>query len=203
MHKKWFDIFIWLFSTFAHNFVAIESLTFSIMQDSIFIAQESSQYLGFKINPYVNRNGFFTSCKYKHVLQIKLLFAYTWKYNDCHQQTTTCTFLYIQKAKQMRNVFIYNNLENFQKVRQLPLRFYIQKAGHFTLHNFSWKFWGWYLYAKKMTLCVTWRFNIQKSRHLAKSKTICVAFLFAKIRTLSVTQFMTEFLILAEVEGHF
>ena len=36
-----------LFSKFAHSFVAIELLTFSKIQYSIFIAQESSQYLGF------------------------------------------------------------------------------------------------------------------------------------------------------------
>ena len=38
--------FKWLFSKLAHSFVAIELLTFSKMQDSIFIAQESSQCFG-------------------------------------------------------------------------------------------------------------------------------------------------------------
>ena len=36
-----------LFSKFTHIFVAIELLTFSIMKNSSFIAQESSRYLGF------------------------------------------------------------------------------------------------------------------------------------------------------------
>ena len=38
---------------------------------------------------------------------------------------------------------------------------------------------------------------IQKSRHFAKSKTICVTFLFTKIHTLHVTQFSMGFLKLA------
>ena len=42
------------------------------------------------------------------------------------------------------------------------------------------------------------RFYIQKSRHFAKSKTICVTFLYTKIWTLCVTQFFIEFLKLAE-----
>ena len=41
-------LFLTVFSKFAHSFVAIELLTFSKMQNSIFIAQESSEYLGFK-----------------------------------------------------------------------------------------------------------------------------------------------------------
>ena len=35
-----------------------------------------------------------------------------------------------------------------------------------------------------MTLCVTWRFYIQKSRHLAKSKTICYTFYIKKTGSL-------------------
>ena len=35
--------------------------------------------------------------------------------------------LYTQKAKQLPNVFIYKKPDTFQKTRQFPLRFYIQK----------------------------------------------------------------------------
>ena len=35
--------------------------------------------------------------------------------------------LYTQKTKKMPNVFIYKNPDTFQKARQFPLRFYIQK----------------------------------------------------------------------------
>ena len=39
-------------------------------------------------------------------------------------------------GKKMRNVFIYKKTDTFQKARQLPLRFYIQKAIHLTLRDF-------------------------------------------------------------------
>ena len=44
-----------------------------------------------------------------------------------------CTVLYIQKNVQR---FIYKKLDTLQKARQFPLRFYIQKERHFTLHDF-------------------------------------------------------------------
>ena len=53
-----------------------------------------------------------------------------------------------------------------------------------------------------MTICVTQRFYIQKSRHFAKSKTICDTFLYTKIRHLFVTQFFIEFLKFAEEGAH-
>ena len=36
----------------------------------------------------------------------------------------------------LRDVFIYKKPDTFQKARQFPLRFYIQKAVHFTLRDF-------------------------------------------------------------------
>ena len=44
--------------------------------------------------------------------------------------------LYTQKAKKLLNIFIYKKLDTFQKARQFPLRFYIQKAIHLTLRDF-------------------------------------------------------------------
>ena len=44
--------------------------------------------------------------------------------------------LYTQKAKKLRSVFIYKKPGTFQKARQFPLRFYIQKAIHLTLRDF-------------------------------------------------------------------
>ena len=46
------------------------------------------------------------------------------------------TFLYTQKAKKLRNVFNYKKPDTFQKSRQFPLRFYIQKAINLTLRDF-------------------------------------------------------------------
>ena len=56
---KTFKNFTGVFSKLAYSFVAIKLLAFFINKKSIFIAQESSQYLGFKKNPYVNRIDFF------------------------------------------------------------------------------------------------------------------------------------------------
>ena len=47
-----------------------------------------------------------------------------------------CARLYTQKAKKLGNVFIYKNPDTFQKARQFPLRFYIQKSIHLTLGDF-------------------------------------------------------------------
>ena len=44
-------------------------------------------------------------------------------------------FIY-KKPKKLRNVFIFKNLYTSQQATQFALRFYIQKAGHFTLHDF-------------------------------------------------------------------
>ena len=48
-------------------------------------------------------------------------------------------FYIFKKQKKMRNVqiYIYIKRDTFQKARQFALRFYSQKAGHFTLRNFS------------------------------------------------------------------
>ena len=51
-------------------------------------------------------------------------------YNDYHHRKTKHTFLYLKKK--MRNVSIHKKLDTLQKSRQFPLRFYIQKAIHFT-----------------------------------------------------------------------
>ena len=39
--------------------------------------------------------------------------------------------LYTQKAKKLLKVFIYKKPDTFQKAKQFPLRFYIQKARNF------------------------------------------------------------------------
>ena len=44
--------------------------------------------------------------------------------------------LYTKKQKKLRNVFIFKKPHTFQKARQFPLRFYIQKAVHLTLRDF-------------------------------------------------------------------
>ena len=67
----------------------------------------------------------------------------------------------------MWNVYTYKKPDTLQKARQFPLRFYIQKDRHFTLRDFSWKFWNWHSYTKSITLCITWRFHIQPHGRLS------------------------------------
>ena len=61
--------------------------------------------------PYVNSIDFFAFCSYKKASQKHLV-------------------------KNLRNVFIYKKPDTFQKARQFPLRFYIQKAIQLTLWDF-------------------------------------------------------------------
>ena len=98
-----------------------------------------------------------------------------------------------KKQRKLWNIFMYKNPETFQKARQFPFRFYIQKAIHFTLRDFSWNFLSWHLYTKIMILCVMWRLYIQKARHFAKNKTICDTFLYIKIRHFASRNFSLNF----------
>ena len=56
-------------------------------------------------------------------------------FDDCHHRKTTRTFMY-KKQKKLRNIFIFKKPDNFQKARQFPLFFLIQKAIHLTLRDF-------------------------------------------------------------------
>ena len=69
-YTKPFENFQCLFNKLAHSFVAIELFDFSKMQNSIFIAQKSSHYLGLKI-PYVKSNDIFYFCVYRKISQKK------------------------------------------------------------------------------------------------------------------------------------
>ena len=43
---------------------------------------------------------------------------------------------FVLQFRELRNVHIYIKPDTFQKARQFPLRFYIQKAIHLTLRDF-------------------------------------------------------------------
>ena len=132
-----------------------------------------------------------------------MLLIYKWKLQWLPSAKDNVHVFIYTKSKKTPNVFIYKNPDNLKKARQFPLRIYIHNARHLRLRDFLWKFWSWHLYTKSMTLCVTWRFYIEKPWYFAKSKIICVTFLYKKIRTLYVTQFFVEFLKLAEEGGNF
>ena len=57
-------------------------------------------------------------------------------YDDCHYRKTTRTFMYTKSKKNWDNVFIYKRTDTFQKARQFPLYFYIQKTRNLTLRDF-------------------------------------------------------------------
>ena len=72
-------------------------------------------------------------------------------YDDCNRRKTTRTFIY-KKRKKLPNVFIYKKPDTFQKARQFPFRFYIQKAIHLTLRDFHEFFKLAFIYKKHDTL---------------------------------------------------
>ena len=129
MHHFLFKNIVQVFIKFTHSFVAIELLTFCKNAKNYFIAQESSRYSVRK------QDWFFLLFKYKIVSQKNGFLYMNEKYNDCHHRKTTRTFIY-KKPKKLPNVFIYKKPDTFQKARQFPLRFYIQKAMHLTLEDF-------------------------------------------------------------------
>ena len=115
-------------------------------------------------------------------------------YNDCHHQKTTRTFLY---TKKMWNVIKHKKPDTFQKARQFPLRLYIQKAIQFTLRGFSWNFWSWNLYTKRMTLFVSAFFIYKKLDTSQKPRQFAIRFIY-KNPALCVKRFFIEFLKFAE-----
>ena len=60
-----------------------------------------------------------------------------------------------KKQNKSLNVFIHKKPDTFQKARQFPVRFYIQKGINSTLRDFSYEIFEVGIYTKSMTLCVT------------------------------------------------
>ena len=110
-----------LYINFTHSFVAIELLTFCKNTKKTILLLKRA--LGI---PYVNRIDFFLFCLYKNVSQKNWFLYMDENYDDCHHQKTTRTCTNT-KSKKIENVFIYKKPDTFQKARQFPLRFYIQK----------------------------------------------------------------------------
>ena len=70
----------------------------------------------------------------------------------------------------MLNIYINKKLDTFQKARQFALRFYSQKARHFTLRDFHEFFEiGIYIYEKHDTLRYV-TFLYTKSIHFEKAR---------------------------------
>ena len=88
--------------------------------------------------------------------------------------------------RQRAHFYIYKKQKNAKLL-------YIQKARHFTLRTYSWKFWSWHLYKKTHSNLRDVKFLYTKSRHFAKSRKICITFLYTKTLTLCVTRFLLNF----------
>ena len=148
----------------------------SKMQKNIFIASVSSQYLGFFLNPSVNR--LFLLFVYLRTFRKNKCYIYIYeKYNNCHNRKRMCTYLYIyKKQKKLPNVFIHKLIYTSQKSGHFPLCFYVQNNIHFTLRNFSWNFWSCHLYTKILTLCVTWRFIYRNTSTSQKARKFAFCF---------------------------
>ena len=114
-------------------------------------------------------------------------------YNDCHQQKTICMFLVLQRVKNCETFFIYKKRDTLQKARQFLLLFNIQKAWHFTLHNFSWNFWRLHLYTKSTTPGVTWRFIYKNPDLSKKAKQFALHFYIQKTVHFALRDFSLNF----------
>ena len=170
---------------------------FSLIKIFIFVVQESSRCLGFKIyTPYVKRiNFFFILCIYKHLAKKKILYINE-NNNDCHQQKTTCTVLYKHKGKKIRNDHIYiQKLRRFAKIKTMCVTFLFKKIQTLVV-------------TRKFMKCLILVFiYIQKAWHFAsrdvfnkKNRTLQkrqynlrYVLLYTKRLTLFVTQFLWNF----------
>ena len=74
-------------------------------------------------------------------------------YDECHNHKTTRMCIYTKSKKNAKRFYIQKP-DTFQKARQFPLRFYIQKAINLTLQDFH-EIFEVGIYSKSMTLCVT------------------------------------------------
>ena len=99
------------------------------MQKNYFIAQKSSQYSVRK------QDYFIFLLLYKNVSQKNWFLYMNENYDECHHKKK-CVRLYTIKAKKLLNVLYKKKAYIFQKARQFPLCFYIQKAIHLTLRDF-------------------------------------------------------------------
>ena len=114
-------------------FVAIELLAFSKMQISIFIAHESSQYLGFKQIPYIEKF-FFAFCIYINFSQKKIFLYINLDHNDYHQRKIACTLVYIQKKGNFAKHFYIQKFRQFSKSKTICVTVRLKWTAQFQ-HN--------------------------------------------------------------------
>ena len=111
--------------------------------------------------------------------------------------------LYTQKAKKLWKIFIYKKPDTFQKARQFPLRFYIQKAIDLTLRDFR------EIFEVGIYIQTVWHFalrdvfiykNLDTSQ---KARQFVIRFYMQKSGTFALHDFSLNFLKFAEGGGTF
>ena len=106
------------------------------MKFIISIFQEISQYLGFKKNSLRKQDCFLLFVHIKRfATKIDFLISIKITITATSEIQRACFYIY-NKQKQTAKRFIYKKYDTLKKARQFPLRFYIQKARHFTLRDF-------------------------------------------------------------------
>ena len=156
---------------------------FPKMQNSIFITQESSRYLGFKKHS-LRKKDWFSLLFCVKTSRTKKAFWILMQISMTPIIEIQRARLYIQNANKLRNAYIYPKSQTLCKKQDNLRCFFIhKKAIHFTLRDFSWIFEiGIYIYTKSMTLCVMWRFIYKKPDTSRKQENLRYIFIYKKQR---------------------
>ena len=149
------------------------------MQKNYFIAQESSRYSARK------QDWFFLLFVYIKTFRKKIGFCIWLKITMTAIIERQRACLYTQKAKNMRNVFIYKKPDTFQKARQFPLRFYIQKVIHLTLRDFH-EIFEWHFALRDV-------FIYKKLDTSQKTRQFAIRFYIQKFGTFALRDFSLNF----------
>ena len=121
-----------------------------------------------------------------------MFFEYEWKLRSLPSSKDKA-HVYIHKKQNNCETFLYTKSKTIFKKLDNSRYVLYSKIHTIDVTGFLWNFWSWNLYTKITTLCVTWRFYIQKARHFAKSKTICDTFLYTKSGTFALCNFSLNF----------
>ena len=101
--------------------------------------------------------------------------------NEPNSEIQRASFYIYKKQKKCKTFIYIRKSRHFAKSKTVCVTLLFTKYQTLYVSQFFMKFLKLgFLYTKNMTLCVTWSFYIQKTRHFKKSKIICVKFLIYK-----------------------
>ena len=121
-------------------------------------------------------------------------------YKECHHRKTSCTFYIYKKKKNVIHFYIQKS-RHLAKSKTIYDTFISTKSHTLFITLFFMNFLKLAFILKNHDTLRYVMFYIQKDRQFEKRKTICVTFLYTKIRPLFVSRFFIEFLKLAERGG--